>query len=411
MSSVLTVSQINTYIKSVIDSDLNLKHIYVSGEISNFTDHYRSGHFYFTLKDSSAAIKAVMFRSAAERVRFRPENGMRVVIRGGISVFERDGVYQLYCDEMIPDGQGALSLAFEQLKKKLFEQGLFDETHKTPLPAYPQRIGVITSPTGAAVHDILTVLERRFPLAAVVFEPVAVQGELAAPQIITAIEKFNRYKACDVLIVGRGGGSIEDLWAFNEEAVAYAIYDSEIPVISAVGHETDFTIADFVADCRAPTPSAAAEIAVPDYREVLYALDGALDSMTAAMEKKLSATKEKLFQAEKLLSAYSPALRVDRLSQMLEMLSKRLLLAGDSCLSSSRSALSTLVSRLESASPLKTLERGFAAVTKESGEMLKSAEKVSVGEKLAVRFFDGVVTCTADKIDIQNRKDEENGSI
>lgn len=411
MSSVLTVSQINTYIKSVIDSDLNLKHIYVSGEISNFTDHYRSGHFYFTLKDSSAAIKAVMFRSAAERVRFRPENGMRVVIRGSISVFERDGVYQLYCDEMIPDGQGALSLAFEQLKKKLFEQGLFDETHKNALPAYPLRIGVITSPTGAAVHDILTVLERRFPLAAVVFEPVAVQGELAAPQIIAAIEKFNRYKACDVLIVGRGGGSIEDLWAFNEEAVAYAIYDSEIPIISAVGHETDFTIADFVADCRAPTPSAAAEIAVPDYREILYALDGAFDSMTAALEKKLSVMKEKLFQEEKLLSAYSPALRVDRLSQTLEMFSKRLLLAGDSRLSSSRSALSALVSRLESASPLKTLERGFAAVTKENGEMLKSAEKVSVGEKLAVRFFDGVVTCTADEIDIQNRKDEENGSI
>lgn len=411
MSSVLTVSQINTYIRSVIDSDLNLKHLYVSGEISNFTDHYRSGHFYFTLKDSSAAIKAVMFRSAAERVRFRPENGMKVVIRGSISVFERDGVYQLYCDEMIPDGQGALSLAFEQLKKKLFEQGLFDEAHKKPLPLYPQRVGVITSPTGAAVHDILTVLERRFPLSTVVFEPVAVQGELAAPQIAAAIEKFSRYKACDVLIVGRGGGSIEDLWAFNEEAVAYAIYDCEIPVISAVGHETDFTIADFVADRRAPTPSAAAEIAVPDYREVLYALDGAFDSMTSALERQLSEMKERLFEKEKLLAAFSPALHLDRLSQTLEMFSKRLKLAGSSALSSSGSSLAALVSRLESASPLKTLERGFAAVTRENGEMLKSAEKVSVGERLAVRFYDGVVNCTADEIDIQNRKDKENGSI
>lgn len=411
MSSVLTVSQINTYIRSVIDADLNLKHIYVSGEISNFTDHYRSGHFYFTLKDESAAVKAVMFRSAAERVRFRPENGMKVVIRGSISVFERDGVYQLYCDEMIPDGQGALSLAFEQLKKKLSQQGLFDESHKKTLPAYPQRVGVITSPTGAAVHDILTVLERRFPLSTVVFEPVAVQGELAAPQIVAAIEKFNRYKACDVLIVGRGGGSIEDLWAFNEESVAYAIYDSQIPIISAVGHETDFTIADFVSDRRAPTPSAAAEIAVPDYREVLYALDGAFDSMTAALEKKLSGMKEELFQNEKLLLAYSPSFRLDRLSQTLEMLSKRLKTAGAFALSSSGLALSALASRLDGASPLKTLERGFAAVTKENGETLKSARDAAAGEKLTVRLRDGIIKCTADEIDIQNRKDTENGSI
>lgn len=411
MSSVLTVSQINTYIRSVIDSDLNLKHLYISGEISNFTDHYRSGHFYFTLKDESAAIKAVMFRSAAERVRFRVENGMKVVIRGSISVFERDGVYQLYCDEMIPDGQGALSLAFEQLKKKLSEQGLFDEAHKKRLPAYPQRVGVITSPTGAAVHDILTVLERRFPLSAVVFEPVAVQGELAAPQIVAAIEKFNRLNACDVLIVGRGGGSVEDLWAFNEETVAYAIYDSEIPIISAVGHETDFTISDFVSDCRAPTPSAAAELAVPDYREVLYALDGAFDSMTAALEKKLAEMKESLFETERLLSAYSPAVRLDRLSQTLEMFSKRLALSAASALSFSGSSLVSLASRLDSASPLKTLERGYAAVSKENGETLKSVSEAVAGEKLLIMLKDGVIKCTADEIELENRKDTKNGSI
>lgn len=411
MSSVLTVSQINTYIRSVIDADLNLKHIYISGEISNFTDHYRSGHFYFTLKDESAAIKAVMFRSAAERVRFRPENGMKVVIRGSISVFERDGVYQLYCDEMIPDGQGALSLAFEQLKKKLFALGLFDEEHKMALPSYPQRVGVITSPTGAAVHDILTVLERRFPLAEVVFEPVAVQGNLAAPQIAAAIEKFNLLKACDVLIIGRGGGSIEDLWAFNEEAVAYAIYDSKIPIISAVGHETDFTIADFVSDRRAPTPSAAAEIAVPDYREVLYALDGAFDSMTSALERKLSGMRERLFEHERLLSAYSPSLRLDKLSQSVETLSKRLNLSASSALSVCGATLSSFASRLDGASPLKTLERGFAAVAKENGEAVKSVCDVAVGEMLTVRLRDGFIKCTADEIDNQNRKDTENGSV
>ena len=242
MSSVLTVSQINTYVKSMLDGDYNLRNIFVSGEISNFTNHYRTGHFYFTLKDSTSAIKAVMFRSAAERVRFNIENGMKVIIRGSVSVFERDGVYQLYCDDMQPDGEGALSLAFEQLKKKLAELGMFDEAHKKPLPLLPKRIGVITSPTGAAVHDILTVLERRYPAATVVFEPVQVQGKSAALQIAGAIEKFNIRSAADVLIVGRGGGSIEDLWAFNEEIVAHAIYDPKIPVISAVGHETHFTI-------------------------------------------------------------------------------------------------------------------------------------------------------------------------
>ena len=297
MSSVLTVSQINTYLKAVLDGDDNLQHIFVCGEISNFTNHYRTGHFYFTLKDEKAALKAVMFRSAAQRLRFLPEDGMRVIIRGSISLFERDGVYQLYCDDMQPDGAGDLSVAFEQRKKKLEEMGLFDPLHKKPIPSLPSRIGVITSPTGAAVHDILNVLERRFPFAAIVFCGVQVQGESAAPQIAEAIARFNELQAADVLIVGRGGGSIEDLWAFNEEIVAHAIFNSQIPVISAVGHETDFTIADFVADLRAPTPSAAAELASPDTRELLFQLDTMLDRLT---ERVLDKHQNKALRLEAL---------------------------------------------------------------------------------------------------------------
>ena len=254
MSTVLKVSQINTYLKSLMDSDMNLKNIYITGEISNFTNHYRTGHLYFTLKDEKSAIKAVMFRSSAERLRFEPENGMKVLIRGSVTVFERDGTYQIYCDDMIPEGIGDLTVAFEQLKEKLKKQGLFDEEFKQELPLYPQRIGVITSPTGAALQDILTVLSRRYPSGEIVFEGVQVQGDSAAPQIAEAIRKFNRLNGADVIIVGRGGGSIEDLWAFNEEEVARAIFESRIPIISAVGHETDFTISDFVSDMRAPNP-------------------------------------------------------------------------------------------------------------------------------------------------------------
>lgn len=398
MSTVLTVSQINTYIKSIVDSDYNLKNIYVSGEISNFTNHYRTGHFYFTLKDSNAAIKAVMFRSAAERVRFEVENGMKVIIRGNISVFERDGVYQLYCEDMIPDGQGALNLAFEQLKKKLSQQGMFSDEHKRPLPRFPKRIGVITSPTGAAVHDILTVLERRYPLAEVVFEPVAVQGENAAPQIVSAIEKFNSLKACDVLIVGRGGGSIEDLWAFNEEAVAHAIYDSEIPVISAVGHETDFTIADFVSDRRAPTPSAAAEIAVPDYRELLYSLDNVLDSMMSCVLSKVSEKKALLAQGEKSLSALSPQKRIVQYIDFTDMFLQRMNTAvAQTVLRFQREAVS-YASRLESVSPLKTLERGFAVALDRQGDTIKSVASAGVGDEISVRLSDGELRCVVNDI-------------
>ncbi len=405
MSSVLTVSQINTYLKAVLDGDDNLQHIFVCGEISNFTNHYRTGHFYFTLKDEKAAIKAVMFRSAAQRLRFLPENGMRVIIRGSVSLFERDGVYQLYCDDMQPDGAGDLSVAFEQRKKKLEEMGLFDPLHKKPIPSLPSRIGVITSPTGAAVHDILNVLERRFPFAAIVFCGVQVQGESAAPQIAEAIARFNELQAADVLIVGRGGGSIEDLWAFNEEIVAHAIYNSHIPVISAVGHETDFTIADFVADLRAPTPSAAAELASPDTRELLFQLDTMLDRLT---ERVLDKHQNKALRLEAMLhrlQQQSPERRLQLLETKLQQQTEKLISGGQAMLRPYADALGTLAQKLEMTSPLRTLARGYVLAQDENGLLVRNAAKVQKGQTLALRFADGSVLCRAEEVTLPEGKD------
>ena len=267
--NILTVSQLNFYVKSIIDSDANLENIFLTGEISNFTDHYQSGHFYFSLKDKKSVVKAIMFAGFARRVRFRLQNGMKVIVRGRVAVYEVSGVYQVYVEDMQPDGVGALNLAFEQLKEKLLKEGLFNTKNKKSLPKYPQKVGVITSETGAVFWDIQNVMKRRFPLVEIVFHPVLVQGEGASEQIVSAIEKFNNGELCDVLIVARGGGSIEDLWAFNDEILARTIAASKIPIISAVGHETDFTICDFVADLRAPTPSAAAELAVPDMQKLI----------------------------------------------------------------------------------------------------------------------------------------------
>lgn len=400
MSAVLTVSQINTYIKSVIDYDDNLKNIYVSGEISNFTNHYRTGHFYFTLKDASAQIKCVMFRTAAQRVRFQVENGMKVLLRANVSVFERDGVYQLYVDDMQPDGVGALNLAFEQLKQKLFSLGLFDAENKKPIPRFPEKIGVITSPTGAAVHDILTVLERRYPYAQIVFEGVAVQGDGAAAQIVRAIEKFNRLKACDVLIVGRGGGSIEDLWSFNEESVAYAIFQSEIPVISAVGHETDFTIADFVSDVRAATPSAAAEIAAPDYRDVLYTMDKMADSMNEAVLSLISSYRLELAACEKILAAHSPKGIVDTYSRELTHLSQRLGTAMNNRISEYCSSLSAHAMKLDALNPLRIMSKGYCIAADNNGFPKTSASSLSEKEEINLIFADGRAQCTVESITI-----------
>lgn len=398
MSSVLTVSQINTYLKSLIDGDYNLKSIYVSGEISNFTNHYRSGHFYFTLKDEKSAVKAVMFRSSAERLRFMPENGMKVLVRCSVSLYERDGVYQLYCEDMQPDGIGELTIAFEQLKQKLSQEGLFDSEHKKPLPGFPARIGVITSPTGAAIEDIKNVLSRRYPFAEIVLAGVLVQGDGAPRQIIDAIRRFDRLKCCDVLIVGRGGGSIEDLWAFNDEGVARAIYECEIPVISAVGHEVDFTISDFVADMRAPTPSAAAELAAPDYKEVLYAADKTLDSMTDKVLRTIDNYALKLNAFEKTIYDKSPIRTFELYSQCLDALSEKINYLMVKRLDFYATMLSHFAAQLEATSPLKVLGRGYAMVKNEVLEPVKSARKINEGENITVIMRDGTLSCVCEKI-------------
>lgn len=394
MTSILSVSQINTYLKSIIEDDINLRNIYISGEISNFTNHYRTGHLYFTLKDDKGAMKAVMFRQSASRLRFIPENGMQVLIRGSVGVYESGGVYQIYCDDMIPEGLGELTIAYEQLKAKLEDMGLFRAEHKKPIPEMPKKVGVITSPTGAALQDILSVLERRFPLAEVVFEGVQVQGDSAAPQIAAAIDKFSALRAADVLIVGRGGGSIEDLWAFNEEIVAMAIYNCDIPVISAVGHETDFTIADFVADLRAPTPSAAAELAVPDYRELLFSIDKTLDSLDDSINRAVDRYAVRLLQFKNILSGHSPEKTVILYSQLLSACEEKIRLTIKNKIDFYENALLHYSGKLEAISPLKVLLRGYAIVEDENGLTVKSSGEIASGSKIKVKMHDGDIHCT-----------------
>ena len=401
MSTILTVSQINTYLKSVIDSDLNFKNLYVSGEISNFTNHYRTGHYYFTLKDENSAIKAVMFRTAVQRMAFEPENGMKVLVRANLSLYERDGIYQLYCEDIIPEGIGELTLAFEQLKDKLAKKGMFDEDKKKKLPAFPEKIGVITSPIGAALQDILSVLSRRYPSAEVVFEGVQVQGESAAGQIAEAIRRFNRLKGADVLIVGRGGGSIEDLWAFNEEEVAEAIFNSHIPVISAVGHETDFTIADFVSDMRAPTPSAAAEIVAPDYREILYSMDKTFDSLTDCIERKIAKYSMSILSYEKFFAERSPEKTLEFYSRCLEVYDNKIIGCLNSKLDKYFNELALYSSRLESVSPIKVLSRGYSFVKDENGFNIKSVSEAKENDKITVVLSDGELACTVESIGLK----------
>ena len=398
MSTILTVSQINTYIKSIIEQDRNLENIYVSGEISNFTNHYRSGHLYFTLKDENSTLKAVMFRNAASRLKFTPENGMKVLIRCSVSVYERDGAYQLYCDDMIPDGLGELTLAFEQLKRKLEDMGLFRQEHKLPIPETPSRIGVITSPTGAAIQDILSVLERRYPLAEVIFEGVQVQGDSAAGQIAAAIDKFNELEAADVLIIGRGGGSIEDLWAFNEEIVAMAIYNSKIPIISAVGHETDYTISDFVADLRAPTPSAAAELCVPDYREILFTIDKLLDSLEDGISRTFDRYQLRLLTYKSVLEHHSPQNTVELYSQLLTACKDKIDTILKNKLDFYGGAITHYVSKIEAMSPLKVLARGYGIVEDDNNIPIKSCVNLESGDKIRIKLHDGEIRATVDEI-------------
>lgn len=393
--SVLTVTQLNTYIKSLIDGDRNLQTVFVEGEISNFTNHYRTGHYYMSIKDGECSVKAVMFRFSNQRLRFTPENGMRVLIRGRVSVFERDGVYQLYIDDMQPAGAGALAVAFEQLKAKLAAKGLFDAERKKPIPEIPQRIGVVTSDTGAAIHDIINIITRRFPMTELVIAPVQVQGSLAAGQIANAIREFNALDGADVIIVGRGGGSAEDLWAFNEEIVAMAIAESEIPVISAVGHETDFTISDFVADLRAPTPSAAAELAVPDIREQSLLVNSLYAQCRECVEYKITSEKEQIDFISKRLQYLNPEAVIEKNIQTVDILSQRIYDKINEIFTVKSGRLASAAARLDALNPMKVLSRGYAVAYKD-GSIVASAEKINTGDRLNLKFHDGEVSVTAD---------------
>ncbi len=389
---VLSVSQLNRYVKSIIEQDYNLQTVFVQGEISNFTNHYRTGHYYMTIKDEYSSIRAVMFKSANSRLRFMPENSMNVIIKGRVSVFERDGQYQLYIDDMQPDGAGALSLAFEQLKNKLAAEGLFDESRKRPIPRFPERVGVVTSPTGAAIRDIINVISRRFPAAELILCPVQVQGASAAGQIKAAIELFNAKKAADVLIVGRGGGSAEELWAFNEEPVARAVAVSEIPVISAVGHETDFTICDFAADLRAPTPSAAAEIAVPDITALGELLGSFSRRMNSAVGGTLTHEKARLEARAQLLKRLSPRNYIDDLAARCGGAGVRIDSAVRHSMEVRRGEIAALCARLDALSPLRVIARGYA-VASSGGKVLTSPSQVEVGDTIDLRLAGGELKC------------------
>lgn len=390
----ITVTQLNEYIKSKIDGDAFLSHVIVKGEISNFTNHYKTGHFYFTIKDEGSLIKAVMFRSAASKINFVPENGMKIVARGRVSAYVRDGQYQLYCDAMEPDGIGALYFAFEQLKKKLSAEGLFDEARKKPLPKIPTRIGVITSPTGAAIRDIINILGRRFPYAKVILYPALVQGAEAAPSLIDGMNYFNSQQNVDVIIIGRGGGSIEDLWAFNDETLARTVAASRIPTISAVGHETDFTICDFVADRRAPTPSAAAELAVPETHELMHKIDNIIGRMSLLLSRRIESGRQILdFYKTQGIFAYPERMFEDRKMQLL-MLGQRLETTMGSKLTADRSLLAQRTAKLEALSPLGILSRGYSVAANADGKVISSVNDVSSGDKLTLRLSDGTVDAT-----------------
>ncbi len=395
---VLTVSQLNRYVKSVLDEDANLNCIFMVGEISNFTNHYRTGHLYFTLKDEASAVKAVMFRGNASRLRFMPDNGMSVIIRGRVSVFEATGQYQVYVDDMQPDGIGALSLAYEQLKEKLAGEGLFDASHKKPIPQYPQKIGVITSPTGAAVRDILNILKRRFKPAEVVFYPAQVQGENAVPQLVEGIREMNRQSCADVIIIGRGGGSIEDLWAFNSEELARAVYESDIPVISAVGHETDFTICDFVADLRAPTPSAAAELAVPDEDEQRVYINSLFTKLYSLVSSEINRSRDKLNFLCSKECFRDPLRSLDVKRMYLDKLSNDLTSLESRNIETNKLKLLSLTEKLSAVNPANVLLRGYSAVYKD-GKIINSKNKIKSGDDIKVTFSDGSAVCTVKEIE------------
>ena len=393
---VFTVSELNNLVKTALDDVPELNNIYVQGEISNYK-LYPSGHHYFSLKDAECAVRCVMFKGQALRLRFRLENGMKVIAMGRVSVYPRDGAYQLYCDAISAGGVGDLHVAFEQLKDKLWKEGLFADSHKKPLPRYPRTIAIITSPAGAAVHDMIRILRRRYPLAEVKLLPVRVQGVEAPPEIVGALRYANRYRVADVIITGRGGGSIEDLWAFNDERVARAIYESEIPVISAVGHEPDVTIADFVADVRAATPSHAAELAVPDQVELKTQLQSLRLHMARSQSRQLELLRRSLKELSGKRVLTDPMAVIQDKRLLLDHIQKDMFNAAQGRLTEPRRQLASLAASLDAMSPLKVLGRGFALVTGENGEPLRRAEDAPEGSRVVARLSKGSLQCRVEK--------------
>ena len=391
--NVLTVSQINTFIKAVFAERQELRNVYISGEISNFTHYYRSGHMYFTLKDENAQIKAVMFSSYASRLKFQPESGMKVICRGYISVYEKSGEYQLYVDDMQPDGLGALNLAYEQLKAKLFAEGVCGDDVKKPLPRYPRKIGVVTSDIGAAVEDIKNITARRWPLANVVIAPTLVQGANAAPDIVKSIVRLDNAGDIDVIIVGRGGGSVEDLWAFNTEGVARAVINCKTPIVSAVGHETDFTICDFVADLRAPTPSAAAEIICPDIEAEIAHCENLKNMLSRLESDKIDEEMQYIADLTETSVLASPENFLKEHGDYLGELSSRFCRAFDLTLGDKENKFAMLLGKLNALSPLAVMQRGYAVAKESGGKIIKSVSQISANDDVKIEFADGNAVC------------------
>ena len=398
----ITVTQLNEYVKTKLETDPMLNRVLVKGEISNFVNHYKTGHFYLSLKDEGGVIRAVMFRMNASKLRFVPENGMKVICEGRVSSYVKDGSVQLYISDMEPDGIGALYIAFEQLKKKLEAEGLFDPAYKKPLPKYPRRVGIITAATGAAIRDMINVSGRRFPLAELVLYPSLVQGDGAPAQLIRGLEVFNTSCPVDLIILGRGGGSLEDLWAFNDEGLARAIFASRIPVISAVGHETDFSISDFVADLRAPTPSAAAELAMPEAGEVKRKLHNVIDRMSLVTENRIKNLRRSLEALASYPQMQSQMRLIDdrrmailNLDREMENLMSRLM-------ERKKSSLLQGAAKLDALSPLAVMSRGYSALFNEKGETINKNEQIKAGDKVSVRLSDG--TAKAEILEVESWK-------
>lgn len=400
----LTVTQLNDYIKRLIDGNAPLSSVYVKGEISNFKNHYGTGHYYFTLKDEGSQLKAVMFKSAAAKMKFMPENGMKITAHGRISSFVRDGAYQLYCDSMEPDGVGALYIAFEQLKNRLASEGLFDPSKKKPLPKIPMRVGIITSATGAAIRDMINVCGRRFPAATLILYPSLVQGPGAPAELISGMQYFNQTSSVDVIIIGRGGGSIEDLWAFNDEGLARAVAQSRIPVISAVGHETDFTICDFAADCRAPTPSAAAELAVPDTMELKRKIQNIITREAGVIMSMIGMRRERLNTLSSSRAISNPMNHIDDKRMLIGMLADRMTRSTENTVRLKATLLARDAGRLEALNPLSIISRGYSAVYKEDGHLVRSVCDIELGDRVEFKTTDGSAVCTVEEIKTVNDK-------